>query len=427
MTRQLLQALLCSIILTNSVAAHPADVGRITASLETLRESVNQHDYSLLEPALAVNFTYQGNEPGMSQMIMQQVVAGFSDSISAINVVSVSESVDAWEVAVSLETARDSKQKSIRLNKDYLVLQADIADIQLGGHAPAALPPQKAISEVPAVTTVPFTLAKNLIVVKAEINGIFGNYIVDTGAQAVVLNRVYFGPDDIETVEIDHAPPSGVNGDMQGVKGAVNLALKWDAIQIEGLRGIAMDLSHLEKSIGIPVAGLIGFNVLERFQIHFDYAAQDLTLYLLGDDFQPLVQSHLGPPTQVTQFEMASHIPVFPVEIAGNVMRMGLDSGAGEAMLFKRWQETLEGQYEFLERTQLGGGDTNVVMGDVVRIDNMQVQGIDYPNITFRFNDIAAHDDEQLPMDGLLGYEFLKTRPTAINFRTRQLLIWPKS
>ena len=124
---------------------------------------------------------------------------------------------------------------------------------------------------------------------------------------------------------------------------------------------------------------------------------------------------------------MVAHIPVFPVQIAGYEMRMGLDSGAGEAMLFERWQATLDGEYEFIERTELRGGDKNVQMGDVVRIDNMRVQDIDYVNLTFRFNDIAAHTGKSLPMDGLLGYEFLKTRPTAINFRTRQLLVWSES
>lgn len=74
----------------------------------------------------------------------------------------------------------------------------------------------------------------------------------------------------------------------------------------------------------------------------------------------------------------------------------------------------------------LRGADKNVQMGDVVRIDSMQMQGIDYADMTFRFNDIAAHSDKALPMDGLLGYEFLKTRPTAINFRRRELLVWSK-
>jgi len=282
-----------------------------------------------------------------------------------------------------------------------------------------------ATAELPAATTVPFTLAKNLIVVEAEINGVAGNYLVDTGAQAVMLNRPYFDSADVDTVVMNHGAPSGANGAMQNVQGARNLSLEWGAIRISGLQGMVVDLTHLEKSIGVPVAGLIGFNALERFQIQFDYTARELTLYSLDEESQPLLDNELGEPAVVTAFDMVAHIPVFQVEIAGHDMRMGLDSGAGEAMLFERWQAPLDGQYEFIERNELRGGDTNVQMGDVVRIDNMRVQDIDYADMTFRFNDIASHNGNSLPMDGLLGYEFLKTRPTAINFRTRKLMIWP--
>lgn len=427
MTRQLLKALLLSVLLINSVTAQSVDADRIAITLESLRQSVNSHDYTQLEPLLAADFTYQGRDAGMSQMIMRQVIAAYPNELSAITIVSIIETDEAWEVAVRLEGAADTHQKTIRLTKDFRLLQADIADIQLAGHAPATEEPKATAVDLPAATTVPFTLAKNLIVVEAEINGIFGNFLVDTGAQAVVLNRRHFGPGDVDTVAMDHAPPSGVGGAMQDVRAAVDLELNWRSIQIGGLRGLITDLAHLEKSVGVPIAGIIGFNVLERFQIQFNYAASELTLYSLDDDFQPLVQSNLGEPTQITEFEMVSHIPVFPVKIAGHEMRMGLDSGAGEAMLFERWQATLDGQYEFIERTELRGGDKNTQMGDVVRIDNMQVQDIDYVDLTFRFNDIAAHNGNSIPMDGLLGYEFLKTRPTAINFRTRELLVWSES
>ena len=33
--------------------------------------------------------------------------------------------------------------------------------------------------------------------------------------------------------------------------------------------------------------------------------------------------------------------------------------------------------------------------------------------------------DKAMPFDGLLGYEFLQSRPTAINMRTQQILVWP--
>ena len=424
MTRQMLKAILISALLINSVVAEPVDTDRVAATLESLRQSVNAHDYGQLEPSLADDFTYQGRDAEFSKMIMRQVIAGYPKELTAITVLGIKETDEAWDVAVRLESAEDSDKRNIRLGKDYRLLQADIADIALAGHSPATEEPQASSEDLPAATIVPFTVAENIIVVEAEINGVFGNYLVDTGAQAVVLNRPHFDAADIKTVELDHALPSGANGTVLDVKGAVDLKLTWGNIRIDGLRGLVTDLSHLETSVGVPIAGLIGYNVLERFQVHFDYAALELTLYDLDENSQPLLQSDLGSPTQITAFEMMGHIPVFPVQIEGYEMQMGLDSGAGGAMLFTRWRDKLEGKYEFIERTELNGADKNVQMGDVVRIDNMRVQNLDYADMTFRFNDIAGHNGSAMPMDGLLGYEFLKTRPTSINFRRRELMVW---
>jgi len=424
MTRQTLKIILISALLINSVAAQTFDADRVAATLESLRQSVNAHDFGQLEPALAVNFTYQGRDTDFSKTIMRQVVGGYPNELSAITILNIEDTDNAWNVAVQLETADDMDKRSIRLTKDYRILQADIADIALAGHPSPAEEPQAKTEKLPAATIVPFTVAENIIVVEAEINGVFGNYLVDTGAQAIVLNRPHFDADDVKTVALDHAMPSGANGVVRDVQGAVELDLTWGKIQIDGLRGLVTDLSHLEVSVGVPIVGLIGYNVLERFQVHFDYSAGELTLYSLDKNDEPLLQNALGRPSQVTEFEMLGHIPVFPVEIAGYEMKMGLDSGAGGAMLFTRWREKLEGQYEFIERTELNGADKNVQLGDVVRIENMRVQNLDYADMTFRFNDIAGHGGNAMPMDGLLGYEFLKTRPTSINFRRQELTVW---
>jgi len=430
MTRLTLNAILFLTLLTNSVVANAAaDAERVAATVEQLRQSINAHDYGQLEPSLDADFTYQGRDAGLSKMIMQQVIAGYPNELTAITVLSMSANNNTWEVAVRLESPGQMEQRNIRLSQDYRLLQADIVDIQLAGHGQPSQEPQATAStaDLPAVTTVPFELVKKIIQVQAEINGVAGNYLVDTGAQSVVLNKTHFEPGVLKTVVMDHAPPSGVGGVIQDVLGVVDLELTWGAIQIDGFRGMVMDLSHLETSLGTSITGVIGYNVLERFQIYFDYAAQELTLYSLDENLEPLQESDLGRPELITSFEMVGHIPVFPVQIAGYELQMGLDSGAAGAMLFERWQATLDGQYEFIERTELRGGDKNVQMGDVVRISSMRLQDIDYADMTFRFNDMAAHNGNTMPFDGLLGYEFLMTRPTAINFRARQLLIWPRS
>jgi predicted aspartyl protease len=431
MTRLSLNIMLIGVLALSgfSASAQAPDPNLVAAALESLRMSVNEHDYAQLEPNLGAEFSYQGRDTAMSKMIMRQVVNGYPNEITAINILSTSPASNTWEIAVRMESPGQSDNRTITLNSNYKIVRADIADIQLAGHGgqPAQAAPQSN-DNLPAATTVPFELAERIIVVQAEINGVAGNYLVDTGAQATMLNSSRFDAANLETFALNHALPKGAGGTIQDVRATKDLELKWGAIQIQGLRGLVADLSHLEKNLGgIPVMGLIGYNVLEQFQLYFDYAAQQLTLFSLDNTDQSISDTGLGEPELTLLFDMMGHIPVLPVRIAGQDMKMGLDSGAAGAMLFTKWQKPLKGKYEFIERTELTGGDTNVQMGDVVRIDSMQIANIAYPDMTFRFNDLAAHGDRPMPLDGLLGYQFLQSQPVAINFRSRQLILWPRN
>ena len=284
----------------------------------------------------------------------------------------------------------------------------------------------KPVSVNQAVTTLPFELQDRLIVVNATINGVNGNYLFDTGAQITVLNSTRFSDDDIETFELNHAQPSGAGGTMNEVRATRGLELEWSGIRMEGLMAAVTDLSHLEKNIGgIEVKGIIGFNVLEKFQMHFDYANQEITLLALDSNGDPLDNPFTAQPEQSIDFEMAGHIPVFPVEIGGLELLMGLDSGAAGQMIFTRHRDSLDNQYEFIETSELKGADLNVQKGDVVRIPSTTISELSYPDMTYRFNDLAAHHGQAMPFDGLLGYEFLQNRPTALNLRKQQIMVWP--
>ena len=95
MTRQRLTALFTTVLLFTGVAAQSADTTRIGATLESLRQSVNSHDYARLEPLLAAEFTYQGRDADFSRMIMRQVIAGYPDELFAITIQSVAATDDA--------------------------------------------------------------------------------------------------------------------------------------------------------------------------------------------------------------------------------------------------------------------------------------------------------------------------------------------
>jgi len=289
------------------------------------------------------------------------------------------------------------------------------------GSSPAAAPAW------PDRTVIPFELAERLIVVQASVNGVAGNFLLDSGAPTLVLNRGRFRAAEITTRALNHATPSGAGGAMQDVAVADGLTLELSGLVMQDQRALVADLTHLAENVGVPLVGLIGQSNLEPFQVQFDYANRQLTFLRLGADNRPVATPAQAMPALVVDMEMHGHIPVLPITIGAVELRMGLDSGAAGALLFTRWREPLSGHYTFLRRDAMKGADTAVHMGDVVQVDRMRLAGTDYDGLTFRFNDIGGAGGHQPPFDGLLGYEFLAARVTAINFRARQLLVWGAS
>ena len=70
------------------------------------------------------------------------------------------------------------------------------------------------------------------------------------------------------------------------------------------------------------------------------------------------------------------------------------------------------------------GADKAVRPSTEVRFDSMTVSNVEYQDVVFRFSDILLAGGGTLNVDGLLGYQFLSTRPTSINFRAREISIW---
>jgi hypothetical protein len=293
------------------------------------------------------------------------------------------------------------------------------------GHDTAA-PPVSADSDAwPDQTIIPFELAGRIIVVQAEVNGIAGNFLLDSGAPVIMLNRSYFSSGEISTRPMRHRMPTGAGGSMSNVEAASNLTLNWGGLEISDQQGMVADLSHLEKNLGVPIVGLIGYAALEPFQVQFDYQQRELVLLRLNTKNLPVAGFIEELPEAVVDFKMAGHLPYIPVTIGGQELKLGIDSGAEGAMLFTRWQEPLQDFYQFIRRDEMKGGDTHTQMGDVVLVKRMSLSSLNYDNMTFRFNNIGGNSGHSMPFDGLLGYEFLASRPTAINFRARQLTLWP--
>jgi hypothetical protein len=131
-----------------------------------------------------------------------------------------------------------------------------------------------AIAGGEASTTVPFKLLNNHVYVQAMVNG-KGPYtfILDTGGHTLLSKRVVA---DLGLKPIGESIESGA-GDSHSTTGYV----PYDEIAIGGVRlthqiGFATDI--YDKSIeGIPVDGMVGFELVRRMVTTIDYGHQTLT------------------------------------------------------------------------------------------------------------------------------------------------------
>ncbi|MBT5828808.1 MAG: hypothetical protein HOH77_01335 [Candidatus Latescibacteria bacterium] len=365
---------------------------------------------------MAPDFSFDGHDGNMGRMIMQQIVAQYPTSVDSITIQKVEKSGPQFSILAEFYSAEQREEKVIILSNDFKIVQAPIVKIQMAGHNAQQTNPQSLNDESPARMVVPFKLAGRLIVVEAEIEGVRGNFILDSGAANSCLNARIFPQLQDQAKPVDHKV-YGVGGAIQEMKWIVASGFKWQDAKLDVVKALYMDLSHLEENTGTQIVGLIGADFLQKFTVQFDYAHRELTLFSVNPE-----SYWQTAPDEVINFSIVGHIPVIDAQIGDHTLRFGLDSGAEGAQLFAKWEEPLTPHYAFLRNDNLKGADTNSRTVKKVRLDEFLIGDIAYLNHTFVIADINWGHESVI--DGLLGFEFLSTHKTAIDFQNQKLYFW---
>ncbi|PJR03354.1 retropepsin-like aspartic protease [Avrilella dinanensis] len=121
----------------------------------------------------------------------------------------------------------------------------------------------------------------NHLLVKARINGISGDFILDTGASATCVSK-----DEVEHFnlhsELSETKASGAGAVDMETALSENNELKLGHWKIKSLSLIILDLSHVNQALTMqnvkPVHGIIGADVLLEGQAVIDYGQKKLYL-----------------------------------------------------------------------------------------------------------------------------------------------------
>lgn len=396
--------------------------------VEALRTALNEHRFDAIEAHLDPDFAFAGQRGEMGLTILRQVVAGYPRTIESFEMeeLSVSEGRRTARVRFRLDGG-EVESHELHLSEQGLLLKADVVQIQLAGHGsmPGPRRPAPLAGEsIPTRMTVPFQLHDRLIVVDAEVEGVRGKFMVDTGAQdALSLNSSLF-PELAARSSAMGDSPHGANGEIHDVVQTEASGFRWQELELDTVSATLWNMDHLAEAAEIDhLVGLIGYGLLERFLIEFDYDARRLVLTRLEADGTPVEK--IAPAGHTFQAEMMFHVPVVEVQLGGQTLRLAIDSGAEQGMIQTRWSGTLEGGYTELGMSEMTGADKNTQTGMEVRFDELAIGDLAYEDMPFRFNDLQF--GHAVEIDGLLGQPFLSRFRTALNLRTGEVLVWDES
>jgi len=267
---------------------------------------------------------------------------------------------------------------------------------------------------------IPFDLVDHLIVIKASVNSKKGNFIIDTGAETLVLNKVHFND------FYDHRTrsTSGVNSTVDKTILAKIDKLILNTFNIKNIDSDVTDLSHIEKKKKEEILGIIGFKVLKNYEIFIDFYLKQITLFKTTSSGNRMDKKiFLEEIADSVSFKLKKHTIVLNCFINNEKVNFGLDTGAEINQLSSQVSKKVKKNFRIIRRVKmLGAGkrEKEVLAGKLynVKLNDKIFCGVMRTILTNLAGMESAYGTK---LDGILGYEFIAMKRVIINYKKEKL------
>ncbi len=275
------------------------------------------------------------------------------------------------------------------------------------------------------VCIIPFSRAGNLIVIKARVDSIEGNFILDTGAPGLVLNQTYFR--DYPARQIHDAEQTGITGTSSPTLKTDVKDFNLGTFHYSRIEADLANLGHIENSKNIRILGLVGLEFFKKCEMFIDFDKKQVHLKYIS-------KKNVLPASKILEDESAYKvIPidlmdnriVTTTELGGKKLKMIIDCAAESNILNSKLPNKLLEYVTISRRVKLtGSGSTQLhaLYGNISelkigdeKIGQLPVLLTNLENTCFSYNGC---------IDGVLGFDFLSLHKIGFNFVTRKMYIW---
>jgi hypothetical protein len=271
-------------------------------------------------------------------------------------------------------------------------------------------------------TRIPFKLIDNLIVIEAELLNQKGNFIVDTGSETLILNKVHF---ETNTPHIEETKET--TGVIDIIDNPIEKRLKQFIIKgliLENKNSDVIDLSHIETSKKIRLLGIIGYNILKDYEVFIDMYLNQITLSKVNSEGIKLdPRGYLETIIDTVDFKLKKHTIVLEAYINDEKLKFALDTGAEYNQINKRTSKKILKYFYPSKRLMLIGASGKKIEVLAGKLYRLKVTDRIYfaPMETILTNLNQMNDAFGTSVDGVLGYEFFRQQRTIINYKKEKL------
>lgn len=259
----------------------------------------------------------------------------------------------------------------------------------------------------------PFVFSRNLIFFSARINGQEGNFVLDTGAPALLLNN-RGGDQHGHLTQVGVGAGGSValtNHRVESFEiGDNNLGKRW---------ALTLDMRSMEQRTGQTIDGFVGHELFDNKEVRINFP--DRRFSLQKSVRHPL---HEGKePRRILNFDFVDHLPVITVKVGKRKLRFAIDTGAGVNIIDEDKKDLFQAVGE---QMNIQGFDGNSTVNNVVTIPGLSIVEIEEQEaISFVSMDLThLQSPAGAPISGIIGSAFLHNYVVGIDYRRRKLYFW---
>lgn len=267
---------------------------------------------------------------------------------------------------------------------------------------------------------VKFELVNNLIIIPIEVNGAQLSFILDSGVNKPIL----FNLSDKDSIQINNVSEIVIKGLGEGepinaLISSSNLFRIGEVVNTDQQLYVVMDKElNLSPRLGIPVHGIIGYDLFRDFIVELNYSSKYLKLHD-PDLYRSKKSSKTRTlPLQIIQNKAYVQGDVLMKNKQSIPVKLLIDSGSSDALwLFEDLDRGLgvprDNYVDFL-----GQGLSGSIYGKRTKIDGIKLAGFllkdaktAFPDLQY-FNSMTTFGDR----NGSLGGEVLKRFTLVFNY-----------